>query len=86
MTTLSGEKERWIMAKRTLVGLALLGVIGGARAWADDSCNGLIDITYPGAPAVSQVGDVIAVKGSLGSKMKNVVDAILAASGGEAGR
>jgi UDP-N-acetylmuramoyl-tripeptide--D-alanyl-D-alanine ligase len=29
---------------------------------------------------------VIAVKGSLGSKMKVVVDAILAASGGEAGR
>jgi hypothetical protein len=26
------------------------------------------------------------VKGSLGSKMKNVVDAIVAASGGEAGR
>lgn len=36
--------------------------------------------------AALQVGDVIAVKGSLGSKMKNVVDAILAASGGEAGR
>lgn len=32
-----------------------------------------------------RVGDVIAVKGSLGSKMKVVVDAILAASGGEAG-
>lgn len=31
-------------------------------------------------------GDVIAVKGSLGSKMKVVVDAIVAASGGEAGR
>jgi hypothetical protein len=56
------------MAKRTLVGLALLGVIGGARAWAvDDTCNGLLDITYPGAPAVSQVGDVIAVKVSLGA-------------------
>jgi hypothetical protein len=68
MTTLSREKERWIMAKRTLVGLALLGVIGGARAWAvDDTCNGLIDITYPGAPAVAQVGDVIAVKVSLGA-------------------
>ncbi len=33
-----------------------------------------------------RAGDVVAVKGSLGSKMKNVVDAILAASGGEAGR
>ncbi len=33
-----------------------------------------------------KAGDVIAVKGSLGSKMKNVVDAIIAASGGEAGR
>jgi len=33
-----------------------------------------------------RAGDVIAVKGSLGSKMKIVVDAILAASGGEAGR
>ena len=33
-----------------------------------------------------KTGDVIAVKGSLGSKMKNVVDAILAASDGEAGR
>ena len=34
--------------------------------------------------AALKAGDVIAVKGSLGSKMKNVVDAILAASGGEA--
>jgi UDP-N-acetylmuramoyl-tripeptide--D-alanyl-D-alanine ligase len=34
--------------------------------------------------AALRAGDVIAVKGSLGSKMKNVVDAILAASGGEA--
>jgi UDP-N-acetylmuramoyl-tripeptide--D-alanyl-D-alanine ligase len=33
-----------------------------------------------------RAGDVIAVKGSLGSRMKIVVDAILAASGGEAGR
>lgn len=33
-----------------------------------------------------RAGDVVAVKGSLGSKMKNVVDAILAASGGEAER
>jgi UDP-N-acetylmuramoyl-tripeptide--D-alanyl-D-alanine ligase len=33
-----------------------------------------------------RAGDVIAVKGSLGSKMKNVVDAVLAASGGELGR
>ena len=36
--------------------------------------------------AALKTGDVIAVKGSLGSKMKIVVDAILAASGGEAGR
>ncbi len=36
--------------------------------------------------AALRVGDVIAVKGSLGSKMKNVVDAIVAASDGEAGR
>ncbi len=34
--------------------------------------------------AALRAGDVVAVKGSLGSKMKNVVDAILAASGGEA--
>ncbi len=33
-----------------------------------------------------RAGDVIAIKGSLGSKMKVVVDAVLAASGGEAGR
>ncbi len=33
-----------------------------------------------------RAGDVIAIKGSLGSKMKNVVDAVLAASGGEVGR
>ena len=33
-----------------------------------------------------RAGDVIAIKGSLGSKMKNVVDAVLAASGGELGR
>ncbi len=36
--------------------------------------------------AALRAGDVIAVKGSLGSKMKIVVDAILAASGGEAER
>lgn len=35
--------------------------------------------------AALRAGDVIAVKGSLGSKMKVVVDAIVAASGGEAG-
>ena len=35
--------------------------------------------------AALRAGDVIAVKGSLGSKMKNVVDAVLAASGGEVG-
>ena len=35
--------------------------------------------------AALRVGDVIAIKGSLGSKMKNIVDAVLAASGGEAG-
>ena len=29
-------------------------------------------------------GDVLAIKGSLGSKMKVIVDAVLAASGGEA--
>jgi UDP-N-acetylmuramoyl-tripeptide--D-alanyl-D-alanine ligase len=33
-----------------------------------------------------RAGDVVAVKGSLGSRMKNVVDAVLAASGGEVGR
>jgi len=32
-----------------------------------------------------RAGDVIAIKGSLGSKMKNIVDAVLAASGGEVG-
>jgi UDP-N-acetylmuramoyl-tripeptide--D-alanyl-D-alanine ligase len=36
--------------------------------------------------AAIRAGDVVAVKGSLGSKMKIVVDAILAASGGEVGR
>ena len=36
--------------------------------------------------AALRAGDVVAVKGSLGSKMKIVVDAILAASGGEVGR
>jgi UDP-N-acetylmuramoyl-tripeptide--D-alanyl-D-alanine ligase len=33
-----------------------------------------------------RAGDVIAIKGSLGSKMKLVVDAVLAASDGETGR
>jgi UDP-N-acetylmuramoyl-tripeptide--D-alanyl-D-alanine ligase len=36
--------------------------------------------------AALRAGDVVAVKGSLGSKMKIVVDAIVAASGGEVGR
>ena len=34
--------------------------------------------------AALRAGDVVAVKGSLGSRMKVVVDAIVAASGGEA--
>lgn len=37
----------------------------------------------PDVAAALRAGDVIAVKGSLGSKMKSVVDAVLAASGGE---
>ncbi len=36
--------------------------------------------------AALRAGDVIAIKGSLGSKMKIVVDAVIAASGGEVGR
>ncbi len=36
--------------------------------------------------AALRAGDVVAVKGSLGSKMKIVVDAIVATSGGEAGQ
>ncbi|MBV8393295.1 MAG: UDP-N-acetylmuramoyl-tripeptide--D-alanyl-D-alanine ligase [Alphaproteobacteria bacterium] len=40
----------------------------------------------PDVASALRAGDVIAVKGSLGSKMKYVVDAILAASGGEMGR
>jgi UDP-N-acetylmuramoyl-tripeptide--D-alanyl-D-alanine ligase len=36
--------------------------------------------------AALRAGDVVAVKGSLGSKMKIVVDAIVAASGGEVGQ
>ena len=40
----------------------------------------------PDVAAVLRAGDVVAVKGSLGSRMKIVVDAIVAASGGEAGR
>jgi len=40
----------------------------------------------PEVAAALRAGDVIAVKGSLGSRMKTVVDAIVAASGGEAGR
>ena len=40
----------------------------------------------PDVAAALRAGDVVAVKGSLGSRMKIVVDAIVAASGGEAGR
>lgn len=36
--------------------------------------------------AALRAGDVVAVKGSLGTRMKIIVDAVLAASGGEAGR
>jgi UDP-N-acetylmuramoyl-tripeptide--D-alanyl-D-alanine ligase len=36
--------------------------------------------------AALKAGDVVAIKGSLGSKMKLVVDAVVAASGGETGR
>lgn len=54
---------------------------GQKGAWRDDSALLAGDVA-----SALKAGDVIAVKGSLGSKMKNVVDAILAASGGEAGR
>ncbi|MFZ5779614.1 MAG: UDP-N-acetylmuramoylalanyl-D-glutamyl-2,6-diaminopimelate--D-alanyl-D-alanine ligase [Pseudomonadota bacterium] len=40
----------------------------------------------PEVASAVRAGDVVAVKGSLGSKMKTVVDAIVAASSGEAGR
>src|SRR5262249_47818851 len=40
----------------------------------------------PDITGALRAGDVVAVKGSLGSKMKLVVDAVVAASGGEAGR
>jgi UDP-N-acetylmuramoyl-tripeptide--D-alanyl-D-alanine ligase len=40
----------------------------------------------PDVAAALRAGDVIAVKGSLGSKMKIVVDAVLAASGGQTER
>ena len=40
----------------------------------------------PDVAAALRPGDVIAIKGSLGSKMKSVVDAVLAATGGQAGR
>jgi UDP-N-acetylmuramoyl-tripeptide--D-alanyl-D-alanine ligase len=40
----------------------------------------------PDIAGALRAGDVIAVKGSLGSKMKLVVDAVVAASDGEAGR
>jgi UDP-N-acetylmuramoyl-tripeptide--D-alanyl-D-alanine ligase len=40
----------------------------------------------PDVAGALRAGDVIAIKGSLGSKMKNVVDAVLAASGGKVGR
>jgi UDP-N-acetylmuramoyl-tripeptide--D-alanyl-D-alanine ligase len=36
--------------------------------------------------AALRAGDVVAIKGSLGSKMKIIVDAVVAASGGETGR
>ena len=53
---------------------------GQKGAWRADSTALAGEVA-----AALKAGDVIAVKGSLGSKMKNVVDAILAASGGEAG-
>ena len=61
---------------------ALWPLLAGEQkgTWREDSAALAGDVV-----AALKAGDVIAVKGSLGSKMKNVVDAILAASGGETG-
>ena len=46
-----------------------------------------LQVEYPKLATLAlKAGDVVAVKGSLGSKMKIVVDAVVAASGGEVGR
>jgi hypothetical protein len=46
--------------------LALATLLPGT-ALAANECNGLLNISYPGAPAVSQVGDILTVRFDLGT-------------------
>jgi len=52
--------------KRTLLGLALLVAMTG-RSWADDTCNGFINIDYVGTPPLNNIGDTVDVKITFGT-------------------
>ncbi len=51
---------------RSLIGVALAAVLPAA-ALGNDTCNGLIEISYPGAPPVQNIGDVVRMRISLGT-------------------
>src|SRR5262249_14645859 len=52
--------------RRGLLGCAMAALLATA-AVADDTCNGLIHIGYVGAPPVSNIGDTVDVKITLGT-------------------
>src|SRR5262249_18432633 len=52
--------------RRGLVGCAMAALLATA-AVTDDTCNGLIHIGYVGAPPVSNIGDTVDVKITLGT-------------------
>lgn len=54
------------LLKRSLIGLALAAVLPTA-ALASDTCNGFVEINYVGAPPVSNIGDVLRMRISLGT-------------------
>ena len=52
--------------RKVVIGLALAALLPGG-AWADDTCNGFINIDYVGAPPVTNIGDTVRMKISFGT-------------------
>src|SRR5262249_28409000 len=53
--------------RRGLLATGVAALLVAAPAQAADECNGFINISYPGAPPIQNVGDILTVKIDLGT-------------------